>query len=112
MKVLFEDVNQTTSMSIPLNSVNLNQVGCKKHYVRDDESEFFVYGVTFANMKKVLTIRTQYLFVNQTFFSYELHIRFPNSSLLKTLHPGDRMPIPDLYNKCKFQLRIASAQSH
>ena len=55
-------------MSIPLSNVNLNQVGSKKHYFKDDErherSEFYVYGVTQVNMKKILTIRTQYLFVN------------------------------------------------
>ena len=49
-------------MTIPLNNVNLNQVGCKKHYLRDDEknesSEFYVYGVTQVNMKKVLTVRS------------------------------------------------------
>ena len=58
-------------MSIPLKDVNLNQVSCKKHYLRDDEvradSEFYVYGVSQVGMKKVLTVRTQYLFVNQTF---------------------------------------------
>jgi hypothetical protein len=36
-------------MTIPLTNVNLNQVGCKKHYLTDDEksddSEFYVYGV-------------------------------------------------------------------
>lgn len=49
-------------MSIPLTIVNLNQIGCKKHYFKDDErikdSEFYVYGVTQVNLKKVLTIRT------------------------------------------------------
>ena len=57
-----------SGMTIPLSSVNLNQVGCKKHYFRDDEksdsSEFYVYGVTYVSMKKVLTVRTQYLIVN------------------------------------------------
>ena len=54
---MFEDVgpmnggiSSGSGMSIPLSSVNLNQVGCKKHFVKDDEknnqSEFFVYGVT------------------------------------------------------------------
>jgi hypothetical protein len=89
-------------MTIPLNHVNLNQVGCKKHYLRDDDrqqaSEFYVYGVSQVNMKKVLTVRTQYLFVNQTFYSYEVHIRFPKSSIIKSLAPGDRLPIPDSYN--------------
>ena len=55
--------------------------------MRDDDrhnnSEFYVYGVSFINMKKVLTIRTQYLFVNKTLFNYEIHVRFKNSSIVK-----------------------------
>ena len=69
IKILFEDVgpmnggiSSGSGMSIPISSVNLNQFGCKKHFVKDDEknnlSEFFVYGVSQVNMKKVLTIRT------------------------------------------------------
>eukprot|EP00347_Sterkiella_histriomuscorum_P000566 403375355 len=123
IKILFEDagpekggITSGSGMSIPLSSVNLNQVGCKKHFVKDDErlnhSEFYVYGVTQVNMKKVLTIRTQYLFVNQTFFNYEIHIRFSNSSITRSLAPGDRLPIPDTINQCKFQIRIASQQNH
>ena len=46
-------------------------------------------------MKKVFTIRNQYLFVNQTFFSYDLLIKFSTSSIVKTLNPGDRYPIPN-----------------
>ena len=55
-------------MTIPLTNVNLNLMGFKKHYIRDDEkkekSEFYVYGVSQIKLKKVLTVRTQYLFVN------------------------------------------------
>ena len=121
VKILFEDVGtfsayNSPSMNIPINSVNLNQVGTKKHYVKSDEkhanSEFYVYGVTQVNMKKVLTLRTQFLFVNQTFFKYEVHIRFPNSSIVKSLDPGDSLPIPDTLNNCKFQIRIAQEQAH
>jgi hypothetical protein len=58
-------------------------------------------------MKKVLTVRTEYLFVNQTFFSYDIHIRFMTSSIVKILGPGDKLPIPNDYNKCRFQIRIS-----
>lgn len=44
IKILFEDAGSSNNgitsgsgMSIPLSSVNLNQVGCKKHFVKDDE---------------------------------------------------------------------------
>lgn len=59
IKVLFEDVNN--GRNIPINRINLNQVGSKKHFLTQDElehNEFYVYGVTQVNMKKVLTIRT------------------------------------------------------
>ena len=74
VKIMFEDTGTAnTAMSIPLTNVNLNQVGNKKHFINDDEgsnNEFYVYGVSLVNMKKVLTIRTQYLFVNMTLFNY------------------------------------------
>jgi hypothetical protein len=54
------------------------------------------------NMKKILTIRTQYLFVNQTLFNYEVHIRFKHNSLLRKLAPGESMPIPGTFDSCKF----------
>ncbi len=58
-------------------------------------------------MKKILTVRSQFLLVNQTFYSYEIHIRFKNSSLVKTLQPGDKFPLPESYNKYKLQFRIS-----
>ena len=114
IKVLFDDIGTITNnaqpskmLSIPLNNVNLNLVGFKKHFFRDENSsEFYSYGVQQVNMKKVLTVRTQYLFVNQTFFTYEIHVRFKNSSFTKTLLSGQSMPIPDSYNGFKFQIRI------
>ena len=90
-------------MNIPLSNVNLNEIcNKKKHYVRDDEesknSEFYVYGVQLINMKKILTIRCQYLILNQTLFEYEIHIRYPNSSFLKTVRPGESFPLPKAYD--------------
>ena len=45
--------------------------------------------------------------MNQTFFSYDFHIRLNSSSIVKTLAPGDRIAIPSYYNNFKFQIRIA-----
>ena len=101
-------------MCIPLNHVNLNQVLCKRHNIKDDHDkcEFLVYGVNLVNMKKILTIRTLYLFVNKTLFNYDIHIRYQNSSVVKTLQPGDTFPMPESIDNCKFQIRISSFQKH
>lgn len=36
--------------------------------------EFIVYSVEFENMKRVLTLRTQYLMVNKTLHDYSIRI--------------------------------------
>lgn len=33
-----------------------------------------MYSIEFANMKRILTLRTQYLLVNQTMFDYDVKI--------------------------------------
>jgi len=53
-------------------------------------------------MKKVLIIRTDYLFVNQTFCTYDINIKYQGLQVAKTLKPGDRLPLPNNFNRCKF----------
>lgn len=98
-------------MSIPLKSVDLNQVGIRKHFVKEmDRGEFYVYGVQLLNMKKILTLRTEFLMVNNTLLVYEVHIRFPNKSEIKRVEQGGCLPFPQAYNKSKFQIRVAPNQ--
>mmetsp|Transcript_23179 Transcript_23179/g.22662 ORF Transcript_23179/g.22662 Transcript_23179/m.22662 type:complete len:160 (-) Transcript_23179:1764-2243(-) len=106
--------SSSLAMSIPLNNVNLNTVGCRKHFIHEDsqeemagDSEFYVYGVQFLHMKKILTLRTPYLFVNKTLFSYDIHVRNRHHSTFTRLEPGDTLPLPQSLDNAKFQIRIA-----
>jgi len=90
--------------------VNLKQVGSRRHNVRDDgKDDGLVYGVRLVNMKKILTIRTLFLFSNKTLFNYDIHVRYQNSSVMRTLHPGDTMPLPESMDVCYFQIRISGS---
>ena len=59
-----------------IEDVNLNQTstGNRHYYQNQKYKEFIVYSIEFANMKRILTLRTQYLLVNQTMFDYDVKI--------------------------------------
>jgi hypothetical protein len=46
-----------------------------RHNYKDPRyKEFILYGVSFTNLKRVLTIRTQYLLRNDTLLDYDVKI--------------------------------------
>lgn len=85
-----------------------------RHYYRDPRyKEFILYGISFVNLKRVLTLRTQYLLKNDTLLDY--HVRIvsffdkektkPENLLLKS---GESLPLPESYNQSQLQLRLSS----
>ena len=74
----------------------------RRHYFLAQKfKEFIVYSVEFEKMKRVLTLRTQYLMVNNTLHDYDIKIisLFNKEQFeMKMLKAGQSLPIPECYN--------------
>jgi len=98
----------------PITNINLNKLGqANRHYYRNQKyKEFIVYGVTFQNLKRVLTIRTQYLLKNLTDSDYQLKVISwfdkENGCENKELKAGDCIPIPESYKQSNLQIKLKS----
>lgn len=86
------------------------------HYFKNSKyKEFILYGVSFKNLKRVLTLRTQYLLRNDTLLDYHVRImscidkeRTEKVNLKQIiLKSGCELPLPESYNFCAMQLRLA-----
>lgn len=111
----FRDINQIErleeviqvdfgrSSKAPIREVNLNksQKPCR-HYFRSQKfKEFLVYSIEFENMKRVLTLRTQYLMVNKTLHDYQIKVinqLNKEQFEIKMLKSGASLPLPETYN--------------
>ena len=60
----------------PISEVDLNKSikPCRHYFLREKFKEFIVYSIEFENMKRVLTVRTQYLMINKTLHNYAIKI--------------------------------------
>ena len=60
-----------------------------------------MYSIEFENMKRVLTLRTQYLIVNKTLHDYQIKIinQFNKEQFeIKMIKAGSFLPLPETYN--------------
>jgi hypothetical protein len=92
------------SSKLPIQAINLNKLGqTNRHCFRNKKyKEFIIYGVTFQNLKRVLTLRTQFLLQNSTAFDYSIKIQSkfePSQVETMILHSGRAMPLPESYNQ-------------
>lgn len=99
-----------------LSEINLNKSmkPCRHYFKSQKFKEFIIYSIEFENMKRVLTLRTQYLMVNKTLHDYQIKIiSVINESQveLKTLKAGQSLPIPESYNQSHMHLRPARSVS-
>ena len=73
-----------------------------RHYFKSSKfKEFIVYAVEFKNLKRVLTLRTQYLLQNKTLFDYQIKVVSlfdKKTSSIRQLKAGGCLPIPECYN--------------
>ena len=88
----------------PIEKVSFGSVGFFTHNLNTGRSyipfglyEFLIYEVTLRKMRKIITLRTPYMFYNKTDFCYL--IRFskspqPSSFWVRKLSAGAMMPIP------------------
>ena len=88
---------------VPITGIDINKTGqANRHYFPNSKfKEFLLYTVSFKHLKRVLTIRTQYLIHNQTLENYNVRIvsLFEKQCLSdKTLKSGDYLPVPESYN--------------
>ena len=69
-------VNFGSKSKAPLSEVNLNQSmkPCRHYFKNKRYMEFIVYSIEFENMKRVLTLRTQYLMFNKTLHDYQIKL--------------------------------------
>ena len=69
-------VNFASKSKNDLENINLNKSmkPCRHQFANKKYKEFLVYSIEFENMKRVLTIRTQYLMFNKTLHDYHVHI--------------------------------------
>jgi hypothetical protein len=95
--------------------LNANTIGSMwRHYFRNPKyKEFILYGVSFSNLKRVLTLRTQFIMRNDTLKDYEVKItsiydKEKSKTDLKLLKSGASLPLPEHYNTCSMQLRLAT----
>jgi hypothetical protein len=75
----------------------------RHNYRNPKYKEFILYGVSFRNLKRVLTIRTQYLIKNETLLDYSVKIlnvfeKDRTNSEEKILKSGCSLPLPESYN--------------
>lgn len=87
----------------PIKEVNLNKSlkPCRHYFRHQKFKEFIVYSIEFENMKRVLTLRTQYLLVNKTLHDYQIKIinQFNKEQFeIKMLKAGNFLPLPETYN--------------
>lgn len=75
-----------------------------RHNYKDPRyKEFILYGVSFTNLKRVLTIRTQYLLRNDTLLDYDVKIvslleKDRSQAEQKVLKSGGYLPLPESFN--------------
>ena len=61
---------------LPIKEINLNKLGQKeKHSFAANSVEFLAYEVSFVDLKRILTVRTQFLIINQTLETFELLLK-------------------------------------
>ena len=91
---------------VPITDINLNElIHGQRHYFNGmGHKEFLVYTVSFKNLKRVLTLRTQYLLENRTLFDYQIRIDSPEKCEEKVLRAGGLLPLPESYNKSELKL--------
>ena len=77
---------------------------------RQKQAFYLVYGVQLVHMRKVLTVRTPFVFVNKTVFDYKIEMieevkesHIPSSNILKN---GEKLPIPFEYYDKNFKMHI------
>ena len=100
----------------PIREINLNksQKPSRHYFLNQKFKEFLVYQIEFENMKRILTIRTQYLMINRTLHDYSIKIiNLLNRDLRedRLLKAGDSFPIPESYNQSVMQLKLARSSS-
>lgn len=88
----------------PIDKVSFGSVGFFTHNLKTGRSyipfglyEFLIYEVTLRKMRKIIRLRTPYMFFNKTDFTYM--VRFsknpqPCSFWVRKVAPGQMMPIP------------------
>jgi hypothetical protein len=72
--------------------------------------KYIVYGVTLIKMRKILTVRTPFVFYNKTLFVYEIEIVERNTGREREkieLNPDKKYPINfEYYENCDLKIRI------
>jgi hypothetical protein len=63
------------------------------HEFTQNKDDYIAYGVRFSNMRKVLTLRAPYVFINRTDQDYLLKLTHLNESEIKVLKPQQTWPI-------------------
>lgn len=75
-----------------------------RHSYRNPKyNESILYGISFKNLKRVLTIRTQYLLRNETLLDYAVKIvnvfeKDRANAEERLLKSGCSLPLPESYN--------------
>jgi len=108
------EFNRKTKASIEHINLNSNKLDKMwRHNYKDPRyKEFILYGVSFTNLKRVLTIRTQYLLRNDTLLDYDVKIvslleKDRSQAEQKVLKSGGYLPLPESFNQSAMQLRLA-----
>ena len=76
-----------------------------RHYFKSNKfKEFIVYAIEYENknLKRVLTLRTQFLLTNRTLYDYKIKVVSlfdKQSANFKDLKAGGCLPIPESYNQ-------------
>jgi hypothetical protein len=102
VSISFSRTSKAGIEHINLNSNKLNKM-FRHNYRNPKYKEFILYGISFRNLKRVLTIRTQYLIKNETLLDYSVKIlnvfeKDRTNSEEKILKSGCSLPLPESYN--------------
>ena len=101
MRIVIADPEQNYE---PIERVSFGAVGFFTHNLKTGRAfipfgvyEFLIYEVTLSKMRKIITLRTPYMFLNKTAYTYL--VRFsrnpqPSSFTVRRMRPGQVLPIP------------------
>lgn len=99
----------------PIEEVKLNKtMKATRHYFKSKKfKEFVVFAIEYEskNLKRVLTLRTQFLLRNKTLFDYQIKIISlfdKQNSEIKELKVGECLPIPETYNQSLMKIKLRS----
>mmetsp|Transcript_43263 Transcript_43263/g.41637 ORF Transcript_43263/g.41637 Transcript_43263/m.41637 type:complete len:470 (+) Transcript_43263:964-2373(+) len=109
VKVVFEMKHNLYSV---ITGVNLRDNKHYRHDFEDSGVDYIAYGVTFENMRKILTFRNPYTIQNMTCFNYQLKLIGHTSERIVPLKPGQCYPVSVEDMNRRFSICNASNSSN